>query len=62
VGGVDTEDGGVEVDRLEATGRGMAHHSGGFTVAHVEWGGAPVRGSLGGCGGRLKVRGGAWRR
>jgi hypothetical protein len=32
------------VDRLEATGRGMTHHSGGFTVAHVEWGGASVRG------------------
>jgi hypothetical protein len=27
VGGVATEDTGIEVDRLEATGRGMVHHS-----------------------------------
>jgi hypothetical protein len=38
------EDTGVEVDRLEAIGRGMTHHSEGFTVAHIEWGGALVRG------------------
>jgi hypothetical protein len=41
VGEVATEDIGVEVDRFEVTRRGMAHHSGGFTAAHVEWGGAP---------------------
>jgi hypothetical protein len=57
-----TEDTDVEVDQLEATGRGMTHHSGSFTMAHIEWGGAPVRGSFSGCGGWLGVRGGAWRR
>jgi hypothetical protein len=61
VGEMATEDTDVEVDRLEAMGRGIAHHSSGFTAAHVEWGGAPVRGSFGGCGGQLGVRGGAWR-
>jgi hypothetical protein len=33
---VATEDTGVEVDLLEAVGRGMAHHNGGFIVAHVD--------------------------
>jgi hypothetical protein len=46
VGRVATEDIDIEVDGLAAIGRGMAHHSGGFTVVHVEWGGAPVRGHL----------------
>jgi hypothetical protein len=44
VGEVATEDTDVEVDRLEATERGMTHHSGGFMATHVEWDGAPVRG------------------
>jgi hypothetical protein len=60
VGEVATEDTDVEVDRLEAMGRGMGHHSGGFTTAHARWGGVPLRGLFGGCGGRLGVRGGAW--
>jgi hypothetical protein len=46
-----TEDTNIKVDRLEATGRGMAHHSIGFMEAHIKWGGAPVRLSFGGCGG-----------
>jgi hypothetical protein len=50
VGEVATEDTNVEVDRLEVTGRGMAHHSGSFTVALVEWGGALVRGRTSGGG------------
>jgi hypothetical protein len=53
VGEVTTEDSGVEVDQLEATRWGMALHSGGFMAAHIEWGGAPVRGSFGSCGGQL---------
>jgi hypothetical protein len=61
VGEVATEDTGVEVDRLEAMGRGMAH-LGVITAVHVEWGGALVRGLFSGCGGRLRVRGGAWSR
>ena len=44
MGEVATEDTGIEVDRLEASGRGMTHHSGGFMAAHVEWGEALVRG------------------
>jgi hypothetical protein len=44
VGEVAMEDTDVEVDRLEATGRGMTHQRSGFMAAHIEWGGASVRG------------------
>jgi hypothetical protein len=45
VGEVATKDTDVKVDRLEATGRGMAHHSGEFTAAHHngEGNGSPQR-------------------